>query len=109
MTEVETKSLPSSLSSQSVVLVAGLLATQLFLNQISPSGEDKGRVAPFLDYTLSPSTYGEHADLFASGQLASSAESALETFYADLMARQERLGREFEQVLFENLWKLYAR
>jgi hypothetical protein len=107
MTEIETESLPSSLSS--VVLVAGLMATQLFLNQTSPSLEDKGRVAPFVDYTLFPSTYSEHADLFAAAQLASSAESGLETFYADLMAKQEPLGREFEQVLFENLWKLYAR
>lgn len=26
-----------------------------------------------------------------------------------LMEHQERLGREFEQVLFDNLWELYAR
>lgn len=27
----------------------------------------------------------------------------------DLAAKQERLGPEFEQVLFDNLWGLYAR
>jgi hypothetical protein len=30
-------------------------------------------------------------------------------FYSGLLAKQERLGEEFERVLFDNLWDLYAR
>lgn len=30
-------------------------------------------------------------------------------FYLALLAEQERLGREFESILFDNLWDLYAR
>jgi predicted HAD superfamily Cof-like phosphohydrolase len=31
------------------------------------------------------------------------------TFYSTLLAKQQPLGREFEQVLYENLWDLYER
>lgn len=30
-------------------------------------------------------------------------------FYASLQSKQQRLGVEFESVLFGNLWELYAR
>jgi len=111
MTEVETKSLQSSIGNS---LVVGFMASQLFLvNPIIPlSGDDRGRIMPFIDYSMSPSTHGQHGDLFAAARLADFSElasSALEMFYADLMAKQERLGTEFEQVLYQNLWTLYAR
>lgn len=92
----------------------GFIASQLFLTNpiVSSSGDDRGRIVPFIDYSMSPSTHGEHGDLFVRARLAEPSEvdsSAFEKFYADLMSRQERLGREFEQVLYENLWTLYAR
>jgi hypothetical protein len=31
------------------------------------------------------------------------------SFDSTLLAKQERLGKDFEQVLFDNLWDLYAR
>jgi hypothetical protein len=34
-------------------------------------------------------------------------EAALSSFYASLLAKQEPLGREFEKILYENLWDLY--
>jgi hypothetical protein len=68
------------------------------------------RVAPYVDYALSPSTYGEHAGLFSASGLAAIAvaASSIDSFYADLLIKQERLGKELEQALFENLWDLYA-
>jgi len=30
------------------------------------------------------------------------------TFYANLLAKQEPLGTEFEKVLYDNLWDLYV-
>lgn len=34
-------------------------------------------------------------------------ESAVSRFYAVLTSNQERLGADFEKVLFDNLWDLY--
>jgi hypothetical protein len=110
MTKIETKSLPGSLGSLGVA--AGFVASQLFLNPVPSSvNERPDRVAPFVDYTLSPSTFGQHVDLFTTTPFAATSGPGhgLEEFYADLLDKQERLGREFEQVLFENLWNLYAR
>ena len=30
-------------------------------------------------------------------------------FFKELRSRQERLGKEFAEVLFDNLWDLYSR
>ena len=110
MSDIGKTSLPGSLGGTG--LAAGFLATRLLLNPLPFSTDyHQSRLAPFIDYRLSPSSYGEHATLFAASKLATATSAALtlESFYVDLMARQERLGREFEQVLFENLWDLYAR
>jgi hypothetical protein len=34
-------------------------------------------------------------------------EEALARFNAELLAAQEPLGKEFESVLYDNLWELY--
>jgi hypothetical protein len=108
MSEIEIKSMPSSWGNN---LVAGFIASQMFLNSIPFGGEWPRRAEPLVDYKLSPSTHGTHDDLFSAAQLVHILETrpALATFYAELLAKQERLGREFEQVLFENLWDLYSR
>ena len=31
------------------------------------------------------------------------------SFYSKLLTEQERLGTEFEKILFDNIWDLYAR
>jgi hypothetical protein len=110
MTKLETKHLPSSLGSLGVA--AGFVATQLFLNPAPTSVAERiDRAAPFVDYNLFPSTFGQYPNLFSSASLAASSGSGygFEEFYASLLDKQERLGSEFEKVLFENLWKLYAR
>jgi hypothetical protein len=40
---------------------------------------------------------------------SSAVESSIVSFYSTLLAKQERLGSEFEKILFDNLWDLYAR
>jgi hypothetical protein len=108
MTKVETKSLPASFGG----LAAGFMASQLLLNSTAPLTDSRpNRVTPYIDYASSPSTYGPHASLFTASALTGTAiaTSAIDAFYGSLLAQQERLGREFEQVLFDNLWQLYAR
>lgn len=36
-------------------------------------------------------------------------EGTVAAFYSTLLAEQEPLGKEFEQVLYGNLWELYVR
>ena len=108
MAKIATENLPGTMGNV-VKVIAGLMASHVFLNPLSPSGIDYERRAPFVDYTLAPSTYGEYANQFAAARLAAISALRLETVYADLMAKQERLGREFEEVLFANLWTLYSR
>jgi hypothetical protein len=36
-------------------------------------------------------------------------EGTVATFYATLLAKQQPLGKEFEKVLYDNLWDLYVR
>jgi hypothetical protein len=35
-------------------------------------------------------------------------ESTIAHFYADLLSKQEPLGKDFEKVLYDNLWDLYV-
>jgi hypothetical protein len=110
MTDAQTKNLPSSFGG--VTLVVGLVAaTNIFWQQTASPNEERPRTMPFIDYGLSPSTYGERAYIFEPGNLARTPMPDMEfhSFYTDLMAKQERLGNDFERVLFENLWDLYAR
>ena len=109
MSDIERRGLPASLGG--IGLVAGLMASQFAINPVAPAADKRDRSAPFVDYSQSPSTHGGHASIVAATQLVSvpSAGSEIEAFYENLRAKQERLGREFERVLFGNLWKLYAR
>ena len=55
-----------------------------------------------------PKTYGQYSNLF-TGEFEHSSVSFEETmvsFYTHLLAIQEPLGKEFEQVLHDNLWDL---
>jgi hypothetical protein len=43
------------------------------------------------------------------GTSSDNVEQTVEALYSTLMQNQESLGKEFEQVLYENLWGLYVR
>jgi hypothetical protein len=88
----------------------GIMASNLYFNPAPHSNDGMvARHAPLIDYKLLPSTYGVHADIFAASQLLDIRRPSLESFYSTLLSKQERLGAEFEQALFDNLWELYAR
>jgi len=108
MTEVATRQLPTSLGG----LAAGFMAAQLLGPPVAAATQWQDRGHPVV-YAIPQitGTHGEHANLFAVVGFPSSsvAEVSIVSFYSDLLANQERLGREFEKVLFDNLWDLYAR
>jgi hypothetical protein len=54
-------------------------------------------------------TFGQFGNF--SSRFAALPERAGEliSFYSELLANQEDLGHEFEKILFDNIWDLYAR
>jgi hypothetical protein len=109
MADVQTKHLPSSFGA--VTLVVSFMTGQMMLEHHLHSAEAYNRSRPFIDYELAPSTHGEHGDIFARERniTLSSAAEEIQSFYQDLLSKQENLGSELEKVVFENLWELYAR
>ena len=102
MTEIQTNNFPSSLGTS---LVVGFIAGHLLLNPFPSSVEAADRAGPYVDYALAPSTLGAYADVFVTARHAAvSGAAELQSFYASLLAKQERLGSEFEAALFGNLW-----
>jgi hypothetical protein len=54
------------------------------------------------------STFGQYTNLF-TGEYEHSRfnfEDSVASFYAQLLSKQQSLGKEFEQVLHDNLWGL---
>src|SRR5712671_1635827 len=106
MVEIEKRQLAASIGGLATGFMAATLLTPT-LGQV-----DKPRITnvPVLIYQTAANTYGVYADIFAPGRLGATAlmEHSIMSFYLNLLAKQERLGREFEQVLFDNLWDLYA-
>jgi hypothetical protein len=90
-------------------LAAGFMATTLISDPFTRT--ERQPEIPFIIYRIADSTYGE---LFGSLVRASRGVNYIATqsivfFYSTLLSNQERLGRDFEEVLFDNLWDLYAR
>ncbi|MEN6349283.1 MAG: hypothetical protein ABFD08_07815 [Syntrophomonas sp.] len=56
----------------------------------------------------SSKTYGQHSNIFTGEyeDISLNFEEDVASFYAQLLATQEPLGKEFEQVLYDNLWDL---
>ena len=88
------------------------MAAQLLSPPVAATAQwqDRGHLVVYAIPRIT-GTYGEHANLFAVVGFASSsvADSSIVSFYSDLLANQERLGKDFEKILFDNLWNLYAR
>jgi hypothetical protein len=56
-------------------------------------------------------TFGKYTNSFTGEyeNLSVSFEESIASFYAQLLTMQEPLGKEFEQVLYDNLWDLIVR
>jgi hypothetical protein len=108
MTEIIPRQLPTSLGG----LAAGFMAAQLLSPVVAatPQWQDRGNLV-FYAIPRITGTHGEHGNLFAVAGFANSSavESSIVSFYSNLLTKQERLGDEFEKILFDNLWDLYAR
>ena len=109
MIEISTNQTKMSLGG----IAAGFLATHLLAVDPGTDGQFLD-VGPNIIHNINSSalsTYGLYSNII-TGQTAfllPQPESLLATFFVDLMSKQERLGPEFEQILFDNLWDLYAR
>jgi len=55
-------------------------------------------------------TFGQYTNLFIEHKhLSFSFEETVASFYEQFLVMQEPLGKEFEQVLYDNLWSLIVR
>jgi hypothetical protein len=108
MTEIIPRQLPTSLGG----LAAGFMAAQLLSPVVAttPQWQDRGNLVLYAIPGIM-GTHGEHGSLFAVAGFArsSAVETSIVSFYSTLLAKQERLGSEFEKRLSDNLWDLYAR
>jgi len=101
---------PSTPFSSAVIIVASLIGTLM----MQP---DVGQV-PQLDLSIllrspvrveeSSNTFGQHANSFTGEyeNQISMFEENIASFYAQFLGMQEPLGKEFEEVLYNNLWDL---
>jgi hypothetical protein len=97
---------------------AGLMATQLLalraksdavLYDAGANLFDTGSNITRYNCSVQP-TFGSYSTLMGQSAIwTTGSNTELSVFYAALLSKQERLGPEFEQILFDNLWDLYAR
>ena len=95
-----------------IVIAAGLVGSLM----LQP---DVGQLPPAISLLRRPSvrieeiskTFGKYTNSF-TGEYENTSinfEETLSSFYAKLLTMQEPLGKEFEQVLYDNLWDLVVR
>ena len=86
-------------------LVVSTIAAQLaFAAPVDASSWPVERAA--IKVAGQPATFGS----ITIGQpLRGGADAPLVAFYSELLSKQQRLGGEFERILFENLQDLYIR
>lgn len=63
---------------------------------------------PVVQVEQSSNTFGRFTNVFTGEyeDVASGFEESITSFYSQLLEIQEPLGKEFEQVLYDNLWDL---
>lgn len=99
----------------STVMIAGMLASTFLPsdcnNEPSPSMPYFSASNNYAFASHGTSLTHEPNKNILTGHYPSSEETKFEavvtSFYEELSSNQEALGREFERVLFENLWDLY--
>jgi|SRR5215472_10819230 len=89
----------------------GSVACALLLVSLAAAFQPSIPVADFptANPILRPSTIGQLIFDNASQPAAIDFEGAISAFYSTLLAKQQPLGKEFEEVLYDNLWNLYVR
>jgi hypothetical protein len=94
-----------STGSAALVLIAGLSLAS------PPHYELPRATAAAAKPLLTSSTVGQYGAILASPTKSQPAEfeRTVGEFYTSLLAEQEPLGKEFERILYDNLWDLYVR
>jgi hypothetical protein len=92
---------------------AGSVACVLLLASLAVASQPSMPRAAFpaINPVVRPSTIGQFGNMFDSTSQSTMVdfEGAITAFYSTLLAKQQPLGKEFEQVLYDNLWDLYVR
>ncbi len=98
-----------STSAGSAFVMGALLMMHLVGH--SPQGKHSLPILPSVAIQESSKTFGQYANIFTGKyeDLNINFEETVGSFYAQLLAAQEPLGKEFEKVLFDNLWDLIVR
>lgn len=92
-----------------IVIVSGLLATGMMLENSS----DITTPSKPYELKINSSTFSNYGNKSLSENTGTISQNSFEQvvsgFYISLLESQETLGEDFEKVLYENLWDLYAR
>lgn len=102
MTNIKIAEIPAS------ACVCGGLIAAMFLTP-SAQPQSSARYITRLDYARAHETFGGQKLSLPLLFRTDIETFGLADFYAQFAAKQEPLGSEFEKVLYDNLWELYAR
>jgi hypothetical protein len=94
----------------SIVIMSGILACQSLPNEMNKIYSNSRFEKENYVLGNSSSTFSEYGftkSLFNPELNNDKLEQVITVFYSKLLANQEPLGEEFEEVLFNNLWELY--
>lgn len=90
-------------------LVGALLIAQLTVGK-NPEPNVSSLKHPQVRIEENSKTFGPYTNLFIEHKhLSFGFEETVASFYERFLAMQEPLGKEFEQVLYDNLWNLIVR
>jgi hypothetical protein len=95
------------------VLSGLLLVTSVQTPGVAPAGVSQDACS--YSVPQNSGTYSQFQSMFLQNmftgepkKFSSDFESTISGFYAALLAKQQPLGKEFEKVLYDNLWDLYV-
>jgi hypothetical protein len=113
MSNYSVKQASSTVAGSAIVtvgLMGALLMAQLGVGQSSQPDISLLR-HPAVRIGEISKTFGQYTNSF-TGEYENpsiSFEETITSFYAQFLTKQEPLGKEFEQVLYDNLWDLLVR
>ncbi len=104
---------PNTSACGAIIMQAGFgLMGLLLVAQLSVGQSSQSDTSSLLHHPVkiegTSNTYGQHTNMFTGEYETSSFgfEETVAAFYAQLLSKQEPLGREFEEILYDNLWDL---
>ena|SRR5258706_14591954 len=103
MPNLRTNLIPNTIGSIAIGMMAAQWNDARTLEIPVRAERERGSIV----YGGSPSTFGQIA--ITRMTLLADETASLATFYSQLRANQEELGSDFEKILFDNVWDLYAR